>query len=173
MMGSTGVGMWGVQSGWTPQQQQQQQPANDIWGNFGSAPQQVSLSLFTGPTPNHFNYSNSPLHPTLCLVRRILGEISQPRLLLLLIPLAMYGEHQRLVPPPGRGPIYLGNNFLQPLQPRRMMHLAICGVDSSNGKNATGLGRPMIRDDMLRSFELILFRICDHLICSFLNAPCL
>lgn len=40
MAGTTGVGMWGVQSGWAPQQQQQQQPANDIWGSFGSAPQQ-------------------------------------------------------------------------------------------------------------------------------------
>ncbi|KAB5593530.1 hypothetical protein CTheo_2996 [Ceratobasidium theobromae] len=53
MMGSTGVGMWGVQSGWTPQQQQQQQPANDIWGNFGSAPQQPapSNSLFGTQDP--------------------------------------------------------------------------------------------------------------------------
>ncbi|CAE6383070.1 unnamed protein product [Rhizoctonia solani] len=52
MMGATGVGLWGVQSGWTPQQQPQQ-PANDIWGNFGSAPQQPaqSNSLFGAQDP--------------------------------------------------------------------------------------------------------------------------
>ncbi|KAF8603158.1 ArfGap-domain-containing protein [Ceratobasidium sp. AG-I] len=54
MAGTTGVGMWGVQSGWAPQQQQQQQPANDIWGSFGSAPQQQaapSNSLFGAQDP--------------------------------------------------------------------------------------------------------------------------
>ncbi|CAE6506936.1 unnamed protein product [Rhizoctonia solani] len=53
MAGTTGVGMWGVQSGWAPQQQQQQ-PANDIWGSFGSAPQQQpaqSNSLFGAQDP--------------------------------------------------------------------------------------------------------------------------
>ncbi|CAE6462269.1 unnamed protein product [Rhizoctonia solani] len=52
MAGTTGVGMWGAQSGWTPQQQQQ--PANDIWGSFGSAPQQPpaqSHSLFGAQDP--------------------------------------------------------------------------------------------------------------------------
>ncbi|CUA71383.1 putative protein C824,09c [Schizosaccharomyces pombe 972h-] [Rhizoctonia solani] len=52
MVGTTGVGMWGAQSGWTPQQQQQ--PANDIWGSFGSAPQQQpaqSNSLFGAQDP--------------------------------------------------------------------------------------------------------------------------
>ncbi|KDN46364.1 hypothetical protein RSAG8_04308, partial [Rhizoctonia solani AG-8 WAC10335] len=52
MMGSTGVGMWGAQSGWTPQQQPQ--PANDIWGSFGSAPQQQPTqpnSLFGAQDP--------------------------------------------------------------------------------------------------------------------------
>lgn len=55
MAGTTGVGMWGVQSGWTPQPQQQQpQPSNDIWGSFGSAPQQQpaqSNSLFGAQDP--------------------------------------------------------------------------------------------------------------------------
>lgn len=53
MAGTTGVGMWGVQSGWAPQQQQQQ-PANDIWGSFGSAPQQQAAptnSLFGAQDP--------------------------------------------------------------------------------------------------------------------------
>ncbi|CAE6481664.1 unnamed protein product [Rhizoctonia solani] len=52
MAGTTGVGMWGTQSGWTPQQQQQS--ANDIWGSFGSAPQQPpaqSNSLFGAQDP--------------------------------------------------------------------------------------------------------------------------
>ncbi|KAG8745456.1 hypothetical protein FRC10_007999 [Ceratobasidium sp. 414] len=48
MAGTTGTGMWGVQSGWAPPAQAQ--PAtNDIWGSFGSAPPQPaaqSNSLF-------------------------------------------------------------------------------------------------------------------------------
>ncbi|KAG9086063.1 hypothetical protein FS749_003933 [Ceratobasidium sp. UAMH 11750] len=48
MAGTTGTGMWGVQSGWAPPAQAQP-AANDIWGSFGSAPQQPvtqSNSLF-------------------------------------------------------------------------------------------------------------------------------
>ncbi|QRV76958.1 GTPase activating protein for Arf protein [Ceratobasidium sp. AG-Ba] len=53
MAGTTGTGMWGVQSGWAPPVQAQ--PAsNDIWGSFGSAPQQSAsqpASLFGAQDP--------------------------------------------------------------------------------------------------------------------------
>ncbi|KAG8733042.1 hypothetical protein FRC12_019000 [Ceratobasidium sp. 428] len=53
MAGSTGTGMWGVQSGWAPPAPAQP-AANDIWGSFGSAPQQPaaqSNSLFGAQDP--------------------------------------------------------------------------------------------------------------------------
>ncbi|KAG8708154.1 hypothetical protein FRC09_001412 [Ceratobasidium sp. 395] len=53
MAGTTGTGMWGVQSGWAPPAQAQP-AANDIWGSFGSAPQQPaaqSNSLFGAQDP--------------------------------------------------------------------------------------------------------------------------
>lgn len=53
MAGTTGTGMWGVQSGWAPPAHAQ--PAtNDIWGSFGSAPQQSAAqhtSLFGSQDP--------------------------------------------------------------------------------------------------------------------------
>ncbi|CAE7131286.1 unnamed protein product [Rhizoctonia solani] len=64
MAGTTGVGMWGAQSGWTPQQQQL--PANDIWGNFGSAPQQQpvqSNSLFGAQDPWATQPTRAPAAP--------------------------------------------------------------------------------------------------------------
>ncbi|KAG9119030.1 hypothetical protein FRC07_006166 [Ceratobasidium sp. 392] len=53
MAGTTGTGMWGVQSGWAPPAQAQP-VANDIWGSFGSAPQQQAAqpnSLFGAQDP--------------------------------------------------------------------------------------------------------------------------